>query len=32
MHELSDTLVQELITSSYQLIASKLPKAQQTLL
>ena len=32
LNELPDTLVQELITSSYQLIASKLPKTQQALL
>lgn len=32
LNELDDTLVQELITSSYHLIASKLPKAQQALL
>ena len=32
LNELSDTLVQELITSSYQLITSKLPKTQQALL
>ena len=32
LNELLDTLVQELITSSYQLITSKLPKTQQALL
>ena len=32
LNELDDTLVQELITSSYHLIASKLPKARQALL
>ena len=32
LNELDDTLVQELITSSYHLIASKLPKTQQALL
>ena len=32
LNELPDTLVQELITSSYQLITSKLLKTQQALL
>ena len=32
LNELPDTLVQELITSSYQLITSKLPKTRQALL
>ena len=32
LNDLNDTLVQELVTSSYHLIASKLPKAQQALL
>ena len=32
LNELDDTLIQELITSSYHLIASKLPTARQALL
>ena len=32
LNELDDTLVQELITASYHLISSKLPKSQQALL